>query len=226
MHSAISPEAVSSPLDPRSHGQRARHAGRDLWRLGTRRHGRDDLQLRDPDTDRSLAHEPRPGGHAEHRRPAHFRRGRLAGRACWPTASDALASCNSPSYGSLCSPFSADSPIPSGNCLITRGLQGLGFGGEWAVGSVLMGEAIRARYRGKAVGTVQAGWAVGWGVTAVCYTVLFSLLPAATAWRAMFWIGILPALLVFYIRRYRSRARGLPTHAHARSQPRRGQQLP
>src|SRR5271157_1202031 len=86
--------------------------------------------------------------------------------------------------------------------LVTRGLQGLGFGGEWAVGSVLMGEAIRARYRGKAVGTVQGGWAVGWGVTAICYTVLFSLLPAATAWRAMFWIGILPALLVFYIRRH------------------------
>ncbi|MGB7556536.1 MAG: MFS transporter [Candidatus Korobacteraceae bacterium] len=85
--------------------------------------------------------------------------------------------------------------------LMTRGLQGLGFGGEWAVGSVLMGEAIRAQYRGKAVGTVQGGWAVGWAVTAICYTVLFSVLPATTAWRAMFWIGILPALLVFYIRR-------------------------
>ncbi len=86
--------------------------------------------------------------------------------------------------------------------LITRGLQGLGFGGEWAVGSVLMGEAIRAEYRGKAVGTVQGGWAVGWGIAAICYTVLFSVLPAAAAWRAMFWIGILPALLVFYIRRH------------------------
>ncbi len=85
--------------------------------------------------------------------------------------------------------------------LMTRGLQGLGFGGEWAVGSVLMGEAIRAQHRGKAVGTVQGGWAVGWAVTAICYTVLFSVLPATTAWRAMFWIGILPALLVFYIRR-------------------------
>ena len=85
--------------------------------------------------------------------------------------------------------------------LVVRGLQGLGFGGEWAVGSVLMGEAIRAQYRGKAVGTVQGGWAVGWGVTAICYTVLFSVLPAAIAWRALFWIGILPALLVFYIRR-------------------------
>ena len=85
--------------------------------------------------------------------------------------------------------------------LMTRGLQGLGFGGEWAVGSVLMGEAIRAQHRGKAVGTVQGGWAIGWGIAAICYTVLFSVLPAATAWRAMFWIGILPALLVFYIRR-------------------------
>jgi hypothetical protein len=65
-----------------------------------------------------------------------------------------------------------------------------------------MGEAIRARNRGKAVGTVQAGWAVEWGVTAICYTALFSLLPATTAWRAMFWIGILPALLIFYIRRH------------------------
>jgi MFS family permease len=86
--------------------------------------------------------------------------------------------------------------------LVTRGLQGLGFGGEWAVGSVLMGETIRAEHRGKAVGTVQSGWAVGWGTTAILYTVLFSWLPPAMAWRAMFWMGILPALLVFYIRRF------------------------
>ena len=85
--------------------------------------------------------------------------------------------------------------------LITRGLQGLGFGGEWAVGSVLMGEAIRAEHRGKAVGTVQGGWAIGWGLAAVFYTILFKSLPEALAWRAMFWIGILPSLLVFYIRR-------------------------
>jgi MFS family permease len=85
--------------------------------------------------------------------------------------------------------------------LLTRGLQGLGFGGEWAVGSVLMGEVIRAQHRGKAVGTVQGGWAIGWGLAAVCYTVLFSVVRPEIAWRAMFWIGILPALLVFYIRR-------------------------
>jgi MFS family permease len=85
--------------------------------------------------------------------------------------------------------------------LFTRALQGLGFGGEWAVGSVLMGETIRARHRGKAVGTMQAGWAVGWGLAALCYALVFSILPPAIAWRAMFFIGILPGLLVFYIRR-------------------------
>jgi MFS family permease len=86
--------------------------------------------------------------------------------------------------------------------MLTRSLQGLGFGGEWAVGSVLMGEAIQAQHRGKAVGTVQSGWAIGWGVAAIFYAVFFSLLPPAIAWRAMFWIGILPAFLVFYIRRH------------------------
>jgi MFS family permease len=86
--------------------------------------------------------------------------------------------------------------------LITRSLQGLGFGGEWAVGAVLMGEAIRAEHRGKAVGTVQGGWAIGWGVAAICYTALFSFLSASIAWRVMFWIGILPSLLVFYIQRH------------------------
>jgi len=85
--------------------------------------------------------------------------------------------------------------------LVTRGLQGLGFGGEWAVGSVLMGETIRAKHRGKAVGTVQGGWAIGWGMAAIFFGIFFSVLPESTAWRAMFWIGILPALLVFYIRR-------------------------
>jgi MFS family permease len=84
--------------------------------------------------------------------------------------------------------------------LIVRGLQGLGFGGEWAVGAALMGETISARFRGRAVGTVQAGWAIGWGISVLLFTVLFSRLPSQLAWRVMFWIGILPALLIVYIR--------------------------
>lgn len=85
--------------------------------------------------------------------------------------------------------------------MVTRALQGLGFGGEWAVGSVLIGEMIRAEHRGKAVGTVQSGWAVGWGVAALAFTVAFTVLPEQWAWRTLFWIGLLPALLIVYVRR-------------------------
>jgi MFS family permease len=63
--------------------------------------------------------------------------------------------------------------------LIVRGLQGLGFGGEWAAGSVLIGEVIRAENRGKAVGTVQSAWAWGWGAAAILATIMFQLLPQA-----------------------------------------------
>lgn len=85
---------------------------------------------------------------------------------------------------------------------ILRALQGLGFGGEWAAGAVLMGEVIRDRYRGRAVGLVQTGWAIGWGAAAVLYTVFAATLPETTAWRALFWIGLAPAALVFWIRRF------------------------
>jgi MFS family permease len=86
--------------------------------------------------------------------------------------------------------------------LIFRALLGLGFGGEWAAGAVLMGETIRAQYRGRAVGSVQSGWAIGWGMAVLMQAVLFSYLPPDQAWRWMFAMGALPALLVFYLRRY------------------------
>src|SRR5262249_38084200 len=84
---------------------------------------------------------------------------------------------------------------------IARGLLGLGFGGEWAAGAVLLGESVRAEHRGKALGTMQAGWAVGWAVATVLYAVFFTLLPDQTAWRALFLVGIAPAVLVFFVRR-------------------------
>jgi MFS family permease len=86
--------------------------------------------------------------------------------------------------------------------IVARALLGLGFGGEWAAGAVLMGEAIRPQYRGRAVGSVQSGWAVGWGLAVLSQAILFSWLPPDVAWRWMFAIGALPALLVFYLRRY------------------------
>ena len=104
--------------------------------------------------------------------------------------------------------------------LIARALLGLGFGGEWAAGAVLMGEAIRPQYRGRAVGSVQSGWAVGWGLAVLSQAILFSYLPAEIAWRWMFVIGALPALLVFYLRRYVDRAGDCRRDA-APSRPRR-----
>jgi len=85
--------------------------------------------------------------------------------------------------------------------LIVRGFQGLGFGGEWAAGSVLIGEAIRAQHRGKAVGSVQSAWAWGWAAAAILATLVFQYLPSDYAWRVMFFLGILPAFAVFFIRR-------------------------
>lgn len=85
---------------------------------------------------------------------------------------------------------------------LARALMGFGFGGEWAAGAVLIGEMIRPQHRGKAVGTVQSGWAIGWGIAAIAATVLFQLFDPAVAWRYLFFIGILPAGLVFFLRRF------------------------
>ncbi len=85
--------------------------------------------------------------------------------------------------------------------LAARTLLGFGFGGEWAAGAVLMGETIRAQYRGRAVGAVQSGWAIGWGVAVIMQAVLFTYFLPEEAWRYMFMAGALPALLIFFIRR-------------------------
>ena len=84
---------------------------------------------------------------------------------------------------------------------VTRALQGLGFGGEWSVGSVLVAEMIQARHRGKAVGLVQSSWAVGWGGAAIAFWAVYALVAPELAWRILFWIGVLPAFLILYLRR-------------------------
>jgi MFS family permease len=86
--------------------------------------------------------------------------------------------------------------------LVLKALQGFGFGGEWAAGAVLMAEVIRPEHRGKAMGSVQSAWAVGWGGSVLLYSAVYILLSPDMAWRVMFGIGILPALLVIYVRRH------------------------
>jgi MFS family permease len=98
--------------------------------------------------------------------------------------------------------------------LVARTLLGFGFGGEWAAGAVLMGETIRAQYRGRAVGSVQSCWAIGWGAAVLAQAILFSVLPPEIAWRAMFAVGVTPALFVLYLRRYVEEP---PVYAQARA---------
>ncbi|POX56028.1 MFS transporter [Streptomyces sp. Ru71] len=85
--------------------------------------------------------------------------------------------------------------------LVFRALQGLGFGGEWAVGAILVAEYASARHRGRTLGAVQSAWAAGWALAAVVYTLVFSFVDDDLAWRVMFWTGALPALLVVWVRR-------------------------
>lgn len=88
-----------------------------------------------------------------------------------------------------------------GQLMAARALQGFGFGGEWSVGSVLIAETIRSHYRGRAVGLVQSSWAIGWGAAALAFAWIYTALSPELAWRVLFWMGILPALLIIYIRR-------------------------
>ena len=59
--------------------------------------------------------------------------------------------------------------------MVFRVFQGIGFGGEWAVGAILVAELVRPEARGKALGIIQSAWAVGWALAVVAYTIVFSL---------------------------------------------------
>src|ERR1700761_8560499 len=79
---------------------------------------------------------------------------------------------------------------------VMRALFGIGMGGEWGVGASLAMEAAPARWRGILSGILQSGYSIGYLLAAIAARFL---LPA-WGWRAMFWIGALPALLALYIR--------------------------
>jgi MFS family permease len=68
-------------------------------------------------------------------------------------------------------------------------LQGIGFGGEWSVGAILIAEMILPEHRGKAVGLVQSGWAVRWSLAAIAYAAAYTALKPDFAWRLLFGLG-------------------------------------
>lgn len=88
-----------------------------------------------------------------------------------------------------------------GEFLAVRFLQGLGYGGEAAVGGVLISEAIRPHLRGRVAASVQAGYAVGYAVSTALMPIVLSRFPETIGWRIMFALGIAPAFLVIFIRR-------------------------
>ena len=88
-----------------------------------------------------------------------------------------------------------------GQLLVARMLQGFGFGAEWAVGAVFMGEIAAAATRGRLVGTTQSAWAIGWGLAAATSTVALALLPPEPGWRAALFVSLPLALAIFAARR-------------------------
>ncbi len=80
--------------------------------------------------------------------------------------------------------------------LILRLLYGIGMGGEWGVGASLAMESVPARWRGVLSGLLQEGYACGFLLAAIVYSTVFP----AWGWRAMFFIGGLPALLSLFVR--------------------------
>jgi SHS family lactate transporter-like MFS transporter len=80
--------------------------------------------------------------------------------------------------------------------LILRAIYGIGMGGEWGVGASLALENTPGKWRGILSGILQSGYSVGYLLAAVA---AHFILPA-WGWRAMFWVGGVPALLAFYIR--------------------------
>jgi SHS family lactate transporter-like MFS transporter len=80
--------------------------------------------------------------------------------------------------------------------LVLRALYGIAMGGEWGVGASLTMESIPAKWRGPVSGLLQAGYPSGYMLASLLYLALPWL-----GWRGMFMVGVIPALLVLYIRR-------------------------
>ena len=80
---------------------------------------------------------------------------------------------------------------------IFRFILGLGMGGEWSTGAALVAETWPSEHRGKALGLMQSSWAIGEMIAA---GIVGFMLPRF-GWRAVFFVGVLPALVVFWIQR-------------------------
>ncbi|KAB0680862.1 MFS transporter [Aureimonas leprariae] len=81
--------------------------------------------------------------------------------------------------------------------IVLRALYGVAMGGEWGIGASLTMETVPERSRGWVSGILQAGYPSGYLLASLVYLVLFP----SIGWRGLFFVGVLPALLVVYVRR-------------------------
>lgn len=85
-----------------------------------------------------------------------------------------------------------------GQLLLFRVIVGLGVGGEWSAGSALVSETWPAQHRGKVLAWIQSAFAADYAAAAIVAAVVVPTL----GWRWVFAVGLLPALLAFYVRRH------------------------
>src|SRR5687767_60259 len=87
--------------------------------------------------------------------------------------------------------------------LFWRAVLGIGMGGEWASGAVLVSETWPPHLRNKAISIMQSGWAIGYIMASIAAAIILGA-PSlgADAWRWLFVVGVVPAFFTLWIRRY------------------------
>jgi MFS family permease len=104
--------------------------------------------------------------------------------------------------------------------LLWRALLGIGMGGEWASGAVLVSETWPPAHRNKAVSIMQSGWAIGYIIAAILAAVILGAGGGGPErWRILFLVGVLPAVFTLWIRRHVREPEAWKTRA---AQPRHG----
>src|SRR5271154_4287985 len=85
-----------------------------------------------------------------------------------------------------------------GLLFLFRAILGIGMGAEWPAGAALAMEQWPIRSRGFMSGVLQGSWGIGFALSSLIYGLFFNYI----GWRGMLWIGVLPALSVFYVRKF------------------------
>src|SRR6185312_10730254 len=81
--------------------------------------------------------------------------------------------------------------------LVLRVCLGIGMGGVWSSGAALVSESWPSASRGRALGFMQSGWAIGYGLAVA----VAGFVQPRYGWRAVFFVGIVPALFALWIQR-------------------------